>query len=207
MARHGVARPGAGATPLPTDGARTDDERAQVKAAAKRADLLTRSLPKAWRDRTRQLGRAGITGPEAIEADWSVMVTAREHYLSVYAEQCAAAARRRDEAADLRATVAHLPSDDAKRIAAEARALAMERAQPDHDRAMQIVALLTDAARKAQDSLMVHRPSGHSRVHVVVMAGGVTVGGGASTYSATLTEEDEAIIREVAGEALPETTT
>ena len=101
----------------------------------------------------------------------------------------------------IREAASVLAPDDPVRVQAEALALDYDRATVDHSKAMQIVALLTDAARKAQDSLAVHRPGGHARVHVEVVSGGVRVGGAgpASTYMAEVTEEDQALLVEIEG--------
>jgi len=199
--RHGPPQPGAKARPANEAPARTEEEKRLQRERAERIRLLTASLPPSWSKRVRALQASGLSGAEALEVDYAVTATARERFIGAYEADRSAEAERRAQARKLRRGVAKLDADNPTRLDAEELAHSLDAARVDHAKAMQIIALLTDAARKAQDSLAVHRPSGHTRVHIEVISGGVRVGGSgpAETYHAGMTDEDEALRREVEG--------
>jgi hypothetical protein len=196
--RRGPTKPGTRKRPAEDSRAVTSEEQRLDQEQRERRRLLTQSLPPSWRTRVRALQGAGITGPEALEVDYAVTAAARERYIAAYEADARAEADRRKQAARLLKAVAHLGAEDETRLKSESLARDLMTARVDHARAMQIIAVLTQAARQAQDSLAVQRPSTHTRVRVEVIGGSVH-SGDVPTYVDVRTDEDAALLREIEG--------
>ena len=200
--RHGAPSPGALTQPeTTTSDTVTAEERTIEEDAHERTRALTASLPPRWRQKIRKLIAADIPSPEALMEQWATLRTMRDHYVSTYADECRRSVAQDRRASKIRAAVSHLPADDPDRVAAERLAAQLETAQPNHRGSLAVIGDTVDRERRIQDSLAVHNPSGHARIHVEIVAGAADIWSdrGDDTYSAELTAEDEAIIESVIG--------
>ncbi len=161
---------GKGARAAPGAGSLSDEEKA-AKKRNKRISQMVASLPADYRKDVRAWLRSGFTPIEVLETGSAILSSLQARCMEKLARDVRAYEDRQKEAAELERAAARAKNQERKEaLLLRARELRLGRL--DIDGAVASISALVEKARRVQDSLAVHRPSGHTRVQVTVVGGG-----------------------------------